>query len=150
MGNGYSELGQYILALCEAQNLSLRRASLKSDLESSTISKILQRDGQGVPTPDTLDKIASGLGGDFLKMMSLAGHLPPVEGQGTVEDAELYAKMQRLQDLIWQVTQRDRATAARLMGLVITPFEIMLALEEMEEREAGQVKEPASDGEKVL
>ena len=54
----YSELGRYILALCEAHNLSLRQASMKAGLEAGTISKILQRDGISTPNPETLEKIA--------------------------------------------------------------------------------------------
>ena len=136
VGSEYSELGQYIKALCESHNLSLRQASIRAGLESTTIAKILQRDGRVVPTPHTLDRIAKGLGGDFLHMMRLAGHLPPEVSQDeTIDDPELYTKMQRLMSLIRQVAERDRDAAARLMGLVITPFEVMLALEETEEQE---------------
>lgn len=147
--NEYSELGRYIVALCQAQNLSLRQASMRSGLDPTTISKILQRDRQNTPTPETLEKIAGGLNGDYLRMMSLAGHLPPVEVlDGVVDDTELYTKIQRLQDLIWQVAQQDRDAAARLMGLVITPFEIMLALEES--RAPEQVEEVVVDDKKVV
>lgn len=141
--NTYSELGQYIVALVGAQNMSLRQASIKAGLEGTTIAKILQRDGRVIPTPQTLDRIARGLNGDFLHMMRLAGHLPPEASQDTdtIDDPELYAKFQRLHDLIRQVAEKDRDAAARLMGLVITPFEVMLALEEAEERVLEAVKE---------
>lgn len=148
----YTKLGEYILALCKAKNLSLRQASLRSDLEAGTVSKILQRDGQSVPTPETLDKIARGLDGDYLKMMGLAGHLPPTGGEDADDlDAELYSKMQRLQDLIRQAARRDPAAASRLMGYVITSFDVMISLDEAElRREPGPQVEAAPDEKKVL
>jgi transcriptional regulator with XRE-family HTH domain len=133
----YTELGQYIVALVDSHNLSLRKASLRSGLDATTIARILQRDGTNIPTPETLQKLADGLGGDFYRMMALAGHLPPADATDEME-AELYAKFQRLQELVRQVAQRDPEEAKRLMGMVITPFEIMLALEG---REVGEYVE---------
>jgi transcriptional regulator with XRE-family HTH domain len=139
----YTELGQYIVALTEAQNLSLRQASVKSDLDPTTIARILQRDGTSVPTPETLAKIADGLDGDFYRMMTLAGHLPGDQGGIDIEDAELYAKFQRLQTLVQEVAEKDPEAARRLMGMIITPFEVMLALEspEVEEVAVSEQKE---------
>ncbi len=121
-----SELSRYILALCEVQNLSQRQASERSGLDATTISKIVARDGQSVPTPATLEKLATGLNGDYLYMMSLAGHLSPV-GAGEGFDTELSTKFKRLQALIREVAAEDLEGARRLMSLVITPFEIMLS-----------------------
>lgn len=125
-----SELSMYILALCEVQNLTQRQGSERSGLSPTTISKIIARDGRSIPRPDTLEKLAVGLNGDYLHMMTLAGHLAPVD-QESEFGAELYSKMRRLQTLVLQVAAEDPEGAARLMNLVITPFEIMLAREMM-------------------
>lgn len=139
MTNDYSELGRYILALLDANNFSMRRASLEAGLEASTVHKILDRDraGTGVPTPETLERLAAALGGDYLQMMRMAGHLPEVSAL-EMDDAEIYAKMQRLHFLVREIAAKDPAAARRLMGLVITPFEMMLALEEEQAEEEGQ------------
>lgn len=129
MGNSeYTRLGSYIVKLCEAQNLSLRQASLRAGLEAGTLSKILRRDGQSVPNPDTLGKIARGLNGDYLHMMSLAGHLPE-SGHDEELSAEIQAKLKRLDTLVREVARRDPARAAELLALVITPFEVMKSMD---------------------
>lgn len=128
--DGYTKLNEYVLALCKAQNLSLRQAALRSGVDTSTISKMLQRDGASVARPDTLERLAAGLNGDYLQMMRLAGYLPEKgDGEGS-EDAELQAKIAYLEDLIRRVAEKDRDAAARLLGMVIAPFEIMLDLKE--------------------
>lgn len=147
MGDDYTELGQYIMALCTAQNLSLRQASMRAGLDPTTIARILQRDGQNIPRADTLAKIAGALNGDFYHMMGLAGHLPPVGEQETIEGVELYAKFQRLQHLVRELEKRDPEAANRLMGMVITPFEIMLALEG---EETGEVEERMRDEQETM
>jgi transcriptional regulator with XRE-family HTH domain len=129
--DGYSKLNEYVLALCKAQNLSLRQAALRSGVDTSTISKMLQRDGESVARPDTLERLAAGLNGDYLQMMRLAGYLPEHKGNGEgLEDAELQAKIAYLEDLIVRVAEKDRDAARRLLGMVIAPFEIMLDLKE--------------------
>ena len=83
-----SPLGQYILELCQRQNLSLREASVKSNLAPETISQILRRGRSTKPRSDTLNAIADALGGDFTQMMRLAGHLPPAPTESRLREAE--------------------------------------------------------------
>lgn len=71
-----TELGRYVLDLINEQNLSLREASMKAGLAPETISQMLRRGKTSTPRPDTLRMIADALGGDYRRMMELAGHLP--------------------------------------------------------------------------
>jgi len=59
----------------------LREASMKAGLAPETLSKILRRGASSTPRPDTIQQIADALGGDYIEMMRLAGHLetPEVE-----------------------------------------------------------------------
>lgn len=141
-----TELGAYILALCNSQNLSLRAASMRAGLEEGTISKILQRDGQSIPMPETLGKIAAGLGGDFLHMMRLAGHLPP--GGNSDNDplsVELRAKLEQLILLIRRAAAQDPDRTEQLLHLLTAPVEIMLALQGIGEPVAEAERETEGD-----
>lgn len=69
-------LGKYITELCKRQNLSMREASRRADLGVETIGTIVRRGQTTQPRPSTLRAIADGLGGSYLHMMRLAGHLP--------------------------------------------------------------------------
>jgi len=86
--------GVYIWDLCQARNWSLREASMKAGLAPETLSKILRRGASSTPRPDTIQQIADALGGDFVELMRLAGHietpavneLRPKETQRRVEE----------------------------------------------------------------
>ncbi len=77
MGNlELTELGRYILNLCESNRLTMRKASMKAGLAPETISKILRSGDRQTPRPETLRLIADNLGGSYDEMMRMAGHLP--------------------------------------------------------------------------
>ena len=81
-----SPVGRYILKLCQDQNLSMREASIRSGLSPEAIGVIVRRGATSKPRPDTLRLIADGIGGDFNRMMILAGHLPPEPDPDRLED----------------------------------------------------------------
>ena len=69
-----TELGHYINNLRLARNLSLRKASYTCGLSPETIRTIISRGALSTPRPDTLQAIADGLGGNYERLMILAGH----------------------------------------------------------------------------
>lgn len=126
MGHDYTPLGQYIVDLCERQNLSWREASMRSNLAPETISKILRRDGRSTPRPDTLQLLADGLGGDFTKMMLLAGHLqPPPDTSGA--DPAMKAKAAELVDLWHRIEELSPERARQIMSIAFIQAEMALA-----------------------
>jgi transcriptional regulator with XRE-family HTH domain len=116
-------LGQYIVQLCQKQNLSMREASSRSGLAPETISKILRRGESTRPRPQTLQAMADGLGGDFEHLMVLAGHLPAIaEGQ----DPEIERKARQLQALWREVRATAPEALERLMSLAVLQAEMLL------------------------
>jgi len=79
MPQATNELGRYIDELRQQQNLSWRRASYRCGLSPETLSTVVRRGNISTPRPATLQAIADGLGGNYERMMILAGHLEPPE-----------------------------------------------------------------------
>jgi hypothetical protein len=72
-------LAQYLVKLCAERNLSWRAASMRAGLSPEAISLIVRRGHKA--RPESLRKFAEGVGGDYLRMMELAGHLKPKEAR---------------------------------------------------------------------
>ena len=119
-------LGQYILELVRGQHLSMREASMKAGLAPETISQILRRGSLSRPRPETLEMIADALGGDYTRMMILAGHLPsPRKNNGI--DPELRAKADELIAIWEELKKSDPESANRLMRIAILQAEMVRA-----------------------
>lgn len=126
-----SPLGNYILELCERQNLSMREASIRSDLSPETIGVIVRRGVSTKPRPETLRQIADALGGSFQKMMVLAGHLPP---SNNTLDPELVAIADELIDIWYDLKELDPESAERLTRIAVLQAEMVLAAAKSQEK----------------
>ena len=74
MPQATNELGRYIDELRQQQNLSWRKASYRCGLSPETLSMLVRRGNLSTPRPATLQAIADGLGGNYERLMILAGH----------------------------------------------------------------------------
>ena len=119
-----SELGAYILELCDKNNMSMREASMESGLSPETIGVIVRRGKTTKPRPDTLRQIASGLGGSYEYMMQLAGHWPkPDNGV----DPRLQDTANRLIE-VWEVLLKlDPQAAENLLRIAVMQAEMVKA-----------------------
>lgn len=98
MKSDYTPLGKYILHLTQMRHFpSLRAASLAAGLDGQTISAILRRGNKNKPKPETLEKLARALGGDYAMMMELADH--PLPAVITAEPPKLRLLVERLHEL---------------------------------------------------
>lgn len=118
MSDGRGPLAEYLLELCESQNLTMRQASIRSGLDPSTIAKIVRRSKHGgAAEPATLQALADTLNGDFHRMMVLAGHLdepPEVE-----ENEDLTFSILRLQGIWRELWRLDPETAERFVDATL-------------------------------
>lgn len=125
-------LGQYILDLCDKQNLSMRQASIRAGLSEDTIGVIVRRDTR--PRPETLKAISEGIDGDFQLMMILAGHIEPPSLQGF--DREVVALGRQLQEEWQRLIKADPEHAVEIMrSTIIQAQALRVALEAIKERE---------------
>lgn len=97
--NGGETLGGYIRRLLDDRGMSMREASMRAELAPETISKILRRGKATRPRADTLLAIAESLGGDYARMLDLAGYLQD-GSEETLRDAVLRRKIQRLAQIL--------------------------------------------------
>jgi len=88
-------LGGYIRRLLDERGLSMREASMDAGLAPETISKILRRGQRTKPRADTLLAIAETIGGDYARMLELAGYMQD-GAEEVLRDAVLQRKIQRL------------------------------------------------------
>lgn len=92
-------LGGYIRRLLEERGMSMREASMQAGLAPETISQILRRGQRTKPRADTLLAIAEAVGGDYARMLALAGYLQ--EGaEDVLRDAVLRRKIERLAQVL--------------------------------------------------
>lgn len=90
MPQPHTPLGEYVDELRRAQNLSWRKASYKCGLSPEALSMLVRRGKTSTPRPSTLRAIADGLGGNYERMMMLAGHLDaPTRGETPPEVQQL-------------------------------------------------------------
>lgn len=94
-----SPLGEYLLKLCRQRNLSMREASVRAGLGTETIGTIVRRGNSTKPRPDTLWQIATAIGGDFERMMVLAGHMP-APASVDAQRINLRRKVDRIAELL--------------------------------------------------
>jgi len=92
---GGQTLGEYIGDLCEERGLSMRAASMRAGLAPETVSKILRRGPTTRPRADTLLAIAEAIGGDYARMLELAGYMQD-GAEAVLRDAVLRRKIERL------------------------------------------------------
>lgn len=139
-----SPLGDYILDLCERQNLSMREASIRSDLSPETIGVIVRRGTTTKPRPETLRQIAGALNGSFQYMMQLAGHLERKENLNTIDPA-LQSIADQLIEIWYEVRDLDPEAAARLTQIAVLQSELVLA----SMRSSEKSKEKCEQGENI-
>lgn len=79
------EFGKHLRRLRESRGYSIRQLSMRSGVSFGQISKI-ENGRRGVPKPETIEKLAKGLGVDYDYLMSLAGYInDDDEGTETLE-----------------------------------------------------------------
>jgi len=79
------EFGRQIKRLRESRGYSLRQLAIKSGVSFGQISKI-ESGVRGIPKPETIEKLAKGLGVSYDYLMELAGY---VESEKPVRPVEL-------------------------------------------------------------
>ena len=120
-----SPLKEYIWSLCERERMSMREASLRAGLAPETVSMILRRGRNITPRPDTLRLLADALGGDFMHMMTLAGHIPP-RPQPDEIPPEFRHKVDSILAIWQELLRTDPASARRLSDIALSQAEMVL------------------------
>jgi len=81
------EFGKHLKRLRESKGYSLRQLSIKSGVSFGQISKI-EQGTRGTPKPETIEKLAKGLGVSYDYLMELAGYIEPNKPNTSVELTE--------------------------------------------------------------
>ena len=99
---------------------------MKAGLATETVSMILRRGSNITPRPDTLRLLADALGGDFMHMMALAGHVDPPKPDIDIPP-EIRARVDQLLSIWLQLLDTDPESAERLSGIAVNQAEMVLA-----------------------
>lgn len=81
------DFGKHLKRLRESKGYSLRQLSYKSGVSFGQISKI-EQGTRGTPKPETIEKLAKGLGVSYDYLMELAGYIEPDKPNTPVELTE--------------------------------------------------------------
>lgn len=81
------EFGKHLKRLRESKGYSIRQLSIKSGVSFGQISKI-EQGTRGTPKPETIEKLAKGLGISYDYLMELAGYVEPEKPDQPVELTE--------------------------------------------------------------
>lgn len=127
------EFGEQLKKLRESRGYSLRQLAMRSGVSFGQISKI-ENGTRGVPKPDTIEKLAKGLGVDYDYLMELAGYIPDDEEKETYELTQFLRKAnvmfhgkpltkedkQRVEDvltaLFWHATEQRKKGVKKDIG----------------------------------
>lgn len=97
-----SGLGRWLKERCQEEHLSLRRAGDKTGLSHSTIQAIING---GRASPETIDRLAHGFGGNHTETTALGDELFILAGYRTKSELEVSQPLARLIDIMKDFSQ---------------------------------------------
>jgi hypothetical protein len=115
-------LGRYILDLCHERRMSMREACLAADppLSEGTLAKIIKRGAATQPRPETLQRLAVALDGDYTEMLRLAGYVEPRQ---EARIAEMSPELRQLIDELAALEREDKEAAQRVVAAILLLIE---------------------------
>lgn len=123
--------GKNLRRLRESKGYSLRQLSIKSGVSFGQISKI-EQGTRGTPKPETIEKLAKGLGVSYDYLMELAGYVEPEKPDQPVELTE-FLKNTNVLFLGQVLTEHDKQRVEDVLTALF--FDALKKRREREEKE---------------
>lgn len=123
--------GKNLRRLRESKGYSLRQLSIKSGVSYGQISRI-EKGTRGTPKPETIEKLAKGLGVSYDYLMEIAGYVEPEKPDKPVELTE-FLKNTNVLFLGQVLTEHDKQRVEDVLTALF--FDALKKRREREEKE---------------